>query len=62
MKPLKDFVDGEGRWIGGAKAHYEDWVGYSDKTVESLFRYIGCQGKIGQRDDFEVAGMKFYLY
>ena len=50
--PLRDFVDKNGKWIGGCYQTYKDWRGYSDNNVLNAFRKIGVNGKIGQRDSF----------
>jgi hypothetical protein len=54
FKPLRDFVDKAGRWIGGCKEAYGDWKGTSDVNVLNAMRKIGVNGKIGQRDSFSV--------
>ena len=60
--PLRDFVNGKGEWIGGCKEHYTDWKGFADVSVLQIMRTFGCEGKIGQRDFFEVENEKYYLY
>ena len=62
IKPGRDFVDKEGRWVGGCKEDYSDWKGVSDEAVETAIRRIGMRGKIGQRDLFVLEGQKYYLY
>ena len=64
--PLRDFVDKNGKWIGGCYQTYKDWRGYSDINVLNAFRKIGVNGKIGQRDSFVLQNgntqRKYYLY
>lgn len=66
LKPLRDFVDSKSHWIGGCKENYTDWQGLSDVKVENAIRKINIQGKIGQRDLFELNENgqinKYYFY
>lgn len=66
FKPLRDFVDKQGKWIGGCKQNYTDWSGIEDLITEKAIRKIGLTGKIGQRDIFEISDgsstSKYYLY
>jgi hypothetical protein len=62
IRPLRDFVDGSGKWIGGCKENYQDWSGAVDTNAEKSLRGVGCAGKIGQRDYFFVGGDKYYIY
>lgn len=54
MFPLRDFVNDKKQWVGGCKEKYSDWVGNADTKVENAIRKIGIQGKIGQRDGFQI--------
>lgn len=54
FKPLRDFVDKSGKWVGGCKENYSDWKGSSDVNVLNAMRKIGVTGKIGQRDSFTI--------
>jgi hypothetical protein len=62
LRPLRDFVDSSGKWIGGCKENYQDWIGAPDSNVEKALRAVGCAGKIGQRDYFYIGSDKYYLY
>ena len=33
LVPLRDFVDKQGNWVGGAKEFYQDWIGNADQDV-----------------------------
>ena len=52
LKPLRDFIDKQGKWVGGCKQNYSDWSGIEDLITEKAIRRIGLSGKIGQRDLF----------
>ena len=61
IKPLRDFTK-DGKWIGGSVENYGDWRGSPDKDVEGMLRQAGCNGKIGQRDSFDILNQRYYLY
>ena len=42
--------------------NYGDWRGSPDKDVEGMLRQAGCNGKIGQRDSFDILNQRYYLY
>lgn len=66
MKPLRDFLDKSGNWIGGCKQNYSDWKGSTDTNVINAIMKIGVTGKIGQRDSFSIISQgrtyNYYLY
>lgn len=66
LRPLRDFIDKNGQWIGGCKQAYTDWKGYTDSVVMNAIRKIGVTGKIGQRDSFSIISQgrtyNYYLY
>lgn len=62
LRPLRDFIDKSGQWIGGCYENYKDWLGLTDSVVEGALRQAGCGGKIGQRDYFYLNSEKYYIY
>ncbi len=66
LKPLRDFIDKNGNWVGGCKQSYTDWKGSTDSNVLNAMRKIGVTGKIGQRDSFTIQTQgkinRYYFY